>query len=187
MRLYRFVAMALAAGVMFTGRPLAERLQQAAAPPAGPSPFESLHFRPIGPASMSGRITDLAVYEANPAVYYVATAHGGVWKTSNNGTTFDAVFQTQGPLSIGAVAISQSNPDLVWVGSGESSNRQSMSWGDGIYKSTDGGKTFVNLGLRTSKSINRIAIDQRDNNVVFVAATAASSRRATAARRGRRP
>ena len=170
MRLYRLLAAALAAAVMFTGRPLAERFEQAAAP-SGASPFDTLHFRPIGPASMSGRITDLAVYEANPALYYVATAHGGVWKTNNNGTTFDAVFQTQGPLSIGAIAISQSNPDLVWVGSGESSNRQSMSWGDGVYKSTDGGKTFTNLGLRTSKSINRITIDPRDNNVVFVAAT----------------
>ena len=170
MRLYRLLAAALAAAVMFTGRPLAERFEQAAAP-AGASPFDTLHFRPIGPASMSGRITDLAVYEANPALYYVATAHGGVWKTNNNGTTFDAVFQTQGPLSMGAIAISQSNPDLVWVGSGESSNRQSTSWGDGVYKSTDGGKTFTNVGLRTSKMINRIAIDPRDNNVVFVAAT----------------
>src|SRR5262245_32069413 len=127
MRLYRLLAAALAAAVMFTGRPLAERFEQAATP-AGASPFDTLHFRPIGPASMSGRITDLAVYEANPALYYVATAHGGVWKTNNNGTTFDAVFQTQGPLSMGAIAISQSNPDLVWVGSGESSNRQSTSW-----------------------------------------------------------
>jgi photosystem II stability/assembly factor-like uncharacterized protein len=170
MKLYRFVAAALAAAVMFTGRPLAERAEQAAAP-TGASPFDTLHFRPIGPASMSGRITDLAVYESNPAVYYVATAHGGVWKTINNGTTFEAVFQTQGPLSMGAIAISQSNPDLVWVGSGESSNRQSTSWGDGVYKSTDGGKTFTNVGLRTSKMINRVAIDQRDNNIVFVAAT----------------
>jgi photosystem II stability/assembly factor-like uncharacterized protein len=171
MRLYRLVAAALAAAVLFTGRPLAERAQETAAPSPATGAFDTLHFRPIGPASMSGRITDLAVYEANPALYYVATAHGGVWKTVNNGTTFDAVFQTQGPLSIGAIAISQSNPDLVWIGSGESSNRQSTSWGDGVYKSTDGGKTFTNLGLRTSKMINRIAIDPRDNNVVFVAAT----------------
>jgi photosystem II stability/assembly factor-like uncharacterized protein len=170
MRVYRLLAVALAAAVMFTGRPLAERLQQAPAAASGTAPFDTLHFRPIGPASMSGRISDLAVYEQNPAVYYVATAHGGVWKTVNNGTTFEAVFQDQGPLSIGDVTISQSNPDLVWVGSGESSNRQSMSWGDGVYKSTDGGRTFTHMGLRTSKSINRIAIDPRDNNVVFVAA-----------------
>jgi photosystem II stability/assembly factor-like uncharacterized protein len=171
MSLHRLLAVALSAVVLFAGRPLVGRSEQAPAPAGDASPFDSLHFRPIGPAAMSGRITDLAVYEANPAIYYVATAHGGVWKTTNNGTTFEGVFQTQGPLSIGDVTISQSNPDLVWVGSGESSNRQSMSWGDGVYKSTDGGKTFTHAGLRSSKSINRIAIDPRDNNIVFVAAT----------------
>ena len=142
----------------------------AAAKPAG-GPLDSLHFRSIGPASMSGRISDVAVYEANPAVYYVATAHGGVWKTRNNGTTFEAQLQDQGLMSVGDVTISQSNPDLVWVGTGESNNRQSSSWGDGVYKSTDGGKTYANMGLRTSRHIHRIAIDPRDNNIVFVAAT----------------
>ncbi len=171
MQFYRFVGVALAAAVLLAGRPLAGGSEQAPAAPAGASPFDSLHFRPIGPAAMSGRITDLAVFEANPALYYVATAHGGVWKTSNNGTTFEAIFQDQGPLSIGDVTISQSNPDLLWVGSGESSNRQSVSWGDGVYKSTDGGKTFAHMGLRASKAINRIVIDPRDNNVVHVAVT----------------
>jgi photosystem II stability/assembly factor-like uncharacterized protein len=139
--------------------------------PAPQSPFDALHFRPIGPASMSGRISDLAVYEDNPAIYYVGTAHGGVWKTTNNGTTFDAQFQDQGLMSIGDVTISQSNPDLVWVGTGESNNRQSTSWGDGVYKSTDGGKTYTRMGLRSSRHINRIVIDPRDTDVVMVAAT----------------
>src|SRR5581483_4148727 len=85
-------------------------------------PFDSLHFRSIGPASMSGRIADLAVYEANPAIFYVGTAHGGVWKTVNAGTTFEAQFQDVSLMSIGDVTISQSNPDLVWVGTGESNN-----------------------------------------------------------------
>jgi photosystem II stability/assembly factor-like uncharacterized protein len=137
----------------------------------GSSPFESLHFRPIGPASMSGRITDLAVYESNPAIFYVGTAHGGVWKTTNAGTTFEAQFQDQGLISIGDITVSQNNPDLVWVGSGESNNRQSTSWGDGVYKSTDGGKTWTNVGLKTSRFINRIVIDPRNNDVVLVAAT----------------
>ncbi len=171
MKVYRLLAVALAAGVMFTGRPLAERVEQAPTAPAPASPFDALRFRSIGPAAMSGRITDLAVYEANPALYYVGTAHGGLWKTVNNGTTFEALMQNQGSLSIGDVTISQSNPDLVWVGTGESSNRQSVSWGDGVYKSTDGGKTFTHLGLRDTKFINRIVIDPRDNHVVFVAAT----------------
>ena len=120
---------------------------------------------------MSGRIADLAVYEANPAIFYVGTAHGGVWKTTNDGTTFEAQFQDQGLISIGDVTVSQSNPDLVWVGTGESNNRQSTSWGDGVYKSTDGGKTYTNMGLKTSRFINRIVIDPRNNDVVFVAAT----------------
>jgi len=145
---------------------------QPAQPAAAPGhPLDSLYFRPIGPASMSGRVADLAVYEANPAVYYVGTAHGGVWKTTNNGTTFEAQLQDQGLMSIGDVTVSQTSPDLVWAGVGESSNRQSTSWGDGAYKSTDGGKTWTNMGLRASRHINRIVIDPRDNDTVFVAAT----------------
>jgi photosystem II stability/assembly factor-like uncharacterized protein len=164
----------IGAGLILTLSGLGQAQQ---AEPKGPAlsgveeAFDSLHFRSIGPASMSGRIADLAVYELDPAIYYVGTAHGGVWKTTNNGTTFEAQFQNQGLISVGAVAISQSNPDLVWVGTGESNNRQSTSWGDGVYKSTDGGKTYNVMGLRTSRHINRIVIDPKDNNVVFVAAT----------------
>ena len=120
---------------------------------------------------MSGRISDFAVYEANTAIFYVGTAHGGVWKTTNNGTTFEAQMQDHGLMSIGDVAVSQNNPDLVWVGTGESNNRQSTSWGDGVYKTTDGGKTYTNVGLKTSRYINRIVIDPRNDDVVFVAAT----------------
>ncbi|MEQ1693680.1 MAG: glycosyl hydrolase, partial [Gemmatimonas sp.] len=133
--------------------------------------FEKLHFRSIGPATMSGRIADLAVYEANPAIYYVGTAHGGVWKTTSNGAMFTPLFQDQGLIAIGDVAISQTNPDLLWVGAGESNNRQSTSWGGGVYKSLDGGKTFALMGLANSKHINRIIIDPRNNDVVIVAAT----------------
>ena len=133
--------------------------------------FKSLHFRSIGPATMSGRIADLAVYEANPSIYYVGTAHGGVWKTTSNGTTFTAQFQDQGLISIGDVTVSQTNPDLVWVGAGESNNRQSTSWGGGVYKSTNGGTTWQHMGLAESKHINRIVIDPNNNDVVLVAAT----------------
>ena len=133
--------------------------------------FSGLHFRSIGPASMSGRVADLAVYEANPAIYYIGTAHGGVWKTTSNGATYEAQFQDMGLMSIGDVTVSQRDPNLVWVGTGESNNRQSTSWGDGVYKSTDGGRTWKHMGLRDSKHINRIVIDPDDNNIVFVAAT----------------
>ena len=165
----RLVVPALALAATLAATSMSGVAQQS--PPAGSNPFDALYFRSIGPATMSGRISDLAVYEANPAVFYVATAHGGVWKTINNGTTWEAQLQDTGHLSTGAIAISQSNPDLVWVGTGESSNRQSVSWGDGIYKSTDGGKTYTNMGLETSRHINRIAIDPRQNDTVFVAAT----------------
>jgi len=148
----------------------ATRLAAQGAVPAADE-FERLHFRSIGPAIMSGRISDFAVYEANPAIFYVGTAHGGVWKTTSNGAQFAPLLQDRGLLSIGAVAVQQSNPDVVWVGTGESNNRQSTSWGEGLYKSTDGGRTFVHVGLRDSKHINRIAIDPRNPDVVFVAAT----------------
>ncbi len=167
MRTYRALALVV---LLFSA--LGARLvvgQSARTVAAGP--FDALHFRPIGPAGMSGRIADLAVYEANPSIFYVAAAHGGVWKTTNGGTTFEPQFQDEGLRSIGDVTISQSNPDLVWVGTGESNNRQSTGWGDGVFKSTDGGKTFTNVGLRTSRAINRIVIDPKDNDVVFVAAT----------------
>src|SRR3954466_2960746 len=172
---FRVVGIGVAVMLALGGQSLMGRSQPPQAAPALASapggPFDALHFRPLGPASMSGRISDLAVYEANPAIFYVATAHGGVWKTVNNGTTFEAQFQDQGLMSIGDVAISQSNPDLVWVGTGESNNRQSTSWGDGVFKSTDGGKTYARMGLPTSRHINRIVIDPRANDTVFVAAT----------------
>ncbi|MEP6780999.1 MAG: glycosyl hydrolase, partial [Gemmatimonadaceae bacterium] len=133
--------------------------------------FEKLHFRSIGPATMSGRISDVAVYEANPAIYYVGTAHGGVWKTTSNGSLFTPLFQDQGLMAIGDVTVSQTNPDIVWVGTGESNNRQSTSWGSGVYKSIDGGKTFVLMGLPESKHINRIVINPTNNDIVLVAAT----------------
>ena len=133
--------------------------------------FSGLHFRSIGPAQASGRVSSLAVYEANPAVFYVGSAHGGVWKTTNNGATFTPQFQDQGLISIGALAVSQKDPDLLWVGTGESNNRQSTGWGNGIWKSTDGGKTFKHMGLKTSEHIARIVIDADNDNNVIVAAT----------------
>src|SRR6185436_20603951 len=175
MKHVRFIALALMLAGAFAAQSLVVRSEQrpaaatGSATPAGP--FDTLHFRPIGPASMSGRISDLAVYESNPSIYYVGTAHGGVWKTTNNGTTFEAQFQDLGLMSIGAVAVSQKNPDLVWVGTGESNNRQSTGWGGGVYKSTDGGKTFKNMGLTKSEHINRIVIDADNENNVLVAAT----------------
>src|SRR5437763_15594021 len=171
MRRYRLLGLGVVFLVGLAGQSLVGRSEQAAATAtSGGGPFDSLHFRSIGPAAMSGRISDLAVYEPNPAIFYVGTAHGGVWKTVNNGTLFTPLFQDQGLMSIGDVAVSQTNPDVVWVGTGEANNRQSTSWGDGIFKSTDGGKTFTNMGLRNSKHIGRTLIDPANNAVVIVAA-----------------
>ncbi len=170
MKPFRLAGLGGALVLAFAGPSLVGSSQAPAINPAA-GPFDALHFRGIGPASMSGRVSDLAVYESNPAIFYVATAHGGVWKTTNNGTTFEAQLQDRGLMSIGDVAVSQSNPDLVWVGTGEANNRQSTSWGDGVYKSTNGGTTYELMGLRTSRTINRIVIDPRSNDTVLVAAT----------------
>ena len=116
-------------------------------------PFDRLRFRVVGPAAPSGRIDDFAVFEKNPAIFYVGSATGGVWKTVNQGTTFTPVFDGQSVSSIGDVTIAPNDPNVVWVGTGESNNRQSSSWGDGVYKSTDGGKIWKNAGLRESKQI----------------------------------
>lgn len=162
-----FALSALCVGVAFAGSTVRGQATPAA---QSTDPLDSLHFRSIGPATMSGRISDIAVYEKNPSIFYIAASHGGVWKTVNNGTTWEALFQDQGHLSIGDVTISQTNPNLVWVGTGESANRQSVSWGTGVYKSTDGGQTWQHMGLPKSYSINRILIHPDNNDIVFVAA-----------------
>jgi photosystem II stability/assembly factor-like uncharacterized protein len=129
-----------------------------------------LQFRAIGPANMGGRIDDFAVVENNPSTFYVGAATGGVWKTTNSGITWEPIFDDAGSPSIGDIAIAPSDPNVIWVGTGEPNNRQSSSWGDGIYRSLDGGKTWQNQGLRDSKHIGRVMIDPRDPNVVYVAA-----------------
>ena len=125
--------------------------------------------RSIGPASMGGRIDDIAVAEQNPYIIYVAFATNGVWKSTNNGTTFQPIFDTYGTHSVGDVAVAPSDPNIVWVGTGEPNNRQSSSFGDGIYKSTDAGKTFTKMGLEDSQTIARIVIDPKDPNIVYAA------------------
>jgi len=137
----------------------------------------SLRFRSIGPAVMSGRISDIAVTDNAKAprgrigsVIYAAAATGGVWKSTNAGVTWAPVFDSVRTGSIGAVAVAPSNPDIVWVGTGESNNMRSSSWGTGVYRSTDGGRTWSSAMLPKSQHIGRIVIDPRDPNVVYVAA-----------------
>src|SRR5204862_7099092 len=127
-------------------------------------------FRAIGPALTSGRVIAFAVNPSDSTEYYVAAASGGVWKTSNAGTTWTPLFDRQGSYSIGAVALDPKNPNVVWVGTGELNAQRSVGYGDGIYKSEDGGKSWKNLGLKSSEHIGRIVIDPRDSNTVYVAA-----------------
>ncbi|MCI0684045.1 MAG: PDZ domain-containing protein [Gemmataceae bacterium] len=129
-----------------------------------------LAWRCIGPANMGGRITGLAVFEADPSCYYVATASGGLLKTVNNGSTFEHQFDKEATVSIGAVAVAQTNRDLVWIGTGEANPRNSVSYGDGVYKSIDGGKTWKNMGLKRSFQIGKIIIHPKDPNIVYVGA-----------------
>ncbi len=132
--------------------------------------LSGLSLREIGPANMSGRVVDIAVVESDPVTFYLATATGGLWKTTSNGVTFECVFEREAVHSIGAIALCQSNPDLIWLGSGERANRQSTGWGDGVYRSIDGGETWQNMGLKDSRHIGRIAIDPTNSDIVFVAA-----------------
>ena len=135
-----------------------------------PGTFTGLELRSIGPAMNSGRIIDLAVHPTQRATWYVAVACGGVWKTVNAGNTFTPIFDQQGVYSIGCVTVDPKNPLIVWVGTGENNSQRSVGYGDGVYKSEDGGKTWENVGLKASEHIGRIVIDPRDPNTVYVAA-----------------
>ena len=133
------------------------------------STFQGLKFRSIGPALTSGRIGDLAVHPENNGTYYAAVSSGGVWKTVNSGTTWTPVFDSQGSYSIGCITMDPGNPQVLWVGSGENNSQRSVGYGDGVYKSVDGGKTWKNMGLQESEHIGMIWIDPRDSQRVFVA------------------
>ncbi len=142
-------------------------------PPVNPAPdplLRGFQWRQLGPISMGGRVDEIAVVESDPRTFYVGYATGGLWKTVNAGTTFEPVFDTYGTASIGSVAVSQSDPNVVWVGTGEANNRQSSSFGDGVYRSTDAGKTFTHVGLGETQSIHRVVVDPDDPNVAYVAA-----------------
>ncbi len=129
-----------------------------------------LALRSLGPAINSGRVSDFAVTPGHPERIFVASASGGVWRTDNDGTTWTPVFDHEGSYSIGCLAMDPTNPDVVWVGTGENNSQRSVSFGDGVYKTMDGGTTWKNMGLEKSEHIGMIAIDPRDPNVVYVAA-----------------
>ncbi len=145
----------------------------AAAQPAL-SPMESamanLSWRSIGPANMGGRVADVEGVPGNPNIVYVATGSGGIFKTVNGGISWTPIFDRQTTISVGDIALEPGNPDVIWVGTGESNVRNSVSFGDGVYRSTDGGKTWKNLGLRDTNTISKIVISSKDPDIVYVAA-----------------
>ncbi len=132
--------------------------------------LSGMALRNIGPAINSGRIVDFAVTPGKRHRYFVATASGGVWKTVNAGTTWEPVFDKEGSYSIGCVTIDPNNPNVIWVGTGENNSQRSVSFGDGVYKSMDGGQTWTNTGLKESEHIGRIVVHPDDSDVVYVAA-----------------
>lgn len=141
-------------------------------PAKGPfeAAFERLEWRSIGPANMGGRVADVEGIPGNPNVVYVASASGGLWKTVNAGVTWKPIFERQGTFSLGDIALAPSNPDVVWAGTGESNVRNSVSFGDGVYKSTDGGKSWQHMGLRDTERISAIVIHPTNPDIVYVGA-----------------
>src|SRR5215216_6327097 len=132
--------------------------------------FKDFAFRSIGPGLTTGRIQDVAVDPKNPSVWYVAAASGNLWKTENRGNTFAPAFDEYGAYSLGAVVVDQKDSNIVWLGTGENANQRSVSFGDGVYKSTDAGATWTRMGLEHSEHIQNIIIDPRNSNTVYVTA-----------------
>ncbi len=132
--------------------------------------FSGLKARSIGPAVTSGRVMTIAVDPTNHAVIYIGSASGGVWKTTNGGASWEPIFDTQGAYSIGWVTVDEARPSVVWVGTGERNSQRSVAYGDGVYKSEDGGRSWTNVGLKQSEHIGRIVISPKDPDTVYVAA-----------------
>jgi photosystem II stability/assembly factor-like uncharacterized protein len=173
-RMRRFANLAVIVVAVVLVGPVA-RAGRGASPPTSTSPFSTetfahLQARSIGPAVTSGRVMTIAVDPSNKAVIYVGAASGGVWKTVNGGASWQPVFDSQGSFSIGWVAIDEHRPNVVWVGTGERNSQRSVAYGDGVYKSEDGGRSWTNLGLKSSEHIGRIVISPKDSNIVYVAA-----------------
>lgn len=160
----------LLALVLLLIAPVVSAQETEEAPDAFAQAARGLKFRHIGPAAISGRISDIAIHPDEPHTWYLATASGGLWKTRNAGTTFQPIADGEGSYSFGAIAIDPSDPNVIWAGSGENNPQRSVSYGDGLYKSVDAGRSWRNVGLENSEHIARILIDPRDTDVVYVAA-----------------
>ena len=130
----------------------------------------SFKWRALGPTATGGRVVDIAVAKGDPFHVFVASAAGGLWETRNNGTTWECIFEKEGTITIGDVAVDPTDPKRIWIGSGEANNQRSSLWGDGVYKTIDGGKTWENMGLKETHHIGRVVIDPENKDRVFIAA-----------------
>lgn len=165
------LAFLLFAGIFLSLNTFAQRKKEAVAIDTLKSgDFSGLKFRSIGPAFASGRISDFAVNPKHPEEYFVAVASGHIWKTNTSGTTWEPVFDNYGAYSIGCLAMDPENSNIIWAGTGENNHQRCLGYGDGVYKTIDGGKSWKNMGLKDSRQIGMIAIDPRNTNVVYVAA-----------------
>jgi photosystem II stability/assembly factor-like uncharacterized protein len=169
---FQVAIIALLAGFLASAVPTAAAQEKRAAGDASKAldALKNLKFRELGPAIMGGRVDDFAVDERDPKTVYVGLASGGVWKTTNAGTTWEPLFDKEAVSTIGDLALAPSDSSILWVGTGEPNNRQSSSWGNGVYKSTDGGKTFQRMGLEETRHIGRIVIHPTNPDIVYVAA-----------------
>ena len=139
------------------------------APAFDAAEYGRISLRNLSPGHTGGRITDIAVNPENRSIRYVATASGNVWKTVNAGTTWEPIFDDYGSFSIGTITLDPHNPNVIWLGTGENNSQRSVGYGDGVYKSTDAGKSWQHMGLKTSEHIGKIVVDPRDTDVVYVA------------------
>ncbi len=162
-----FLAAVTGIVLLFSLRPSAGQFP---APPSGDAPLAALAWRSLGPANTGGRVTAIDGVAGDATTFFVGAADGGIWKTTNAGTTFTPVFDREPVLSIGAIAVAPSDRNVVWAGTGEGNPRNSVSFGDGVYRSTDGGETWRHLGLDDTERIARIRVDPRDPDVAYVAA-----------------
>ncbi len=158
------------AGLTAQGRAAAKAKAPSAAPLEAAAVLKGLKFRSIGPTQQSGRFVDFAVPAQRPHTFYAAAASGHLWKTENNGQTFEPLFENEKVYSIGDIAVAPSDPDILWLGSGEANNSRSTYWGDGVYRSTDAGKTWKNMGLKESHHIGRVVVHPTRPDIVYVAA-----------------
>jgi len=136
----------------------------------GGDTFKAFAFRGLGPDLTTGRISDVAIDPRNPNVWYVAASAGNLWKTENRGNTWTPIFENHGSYSLGAVKVDPKDSNIVWLGTGENNNQRSVSYGDGVYKSTDAGKTWKRMGLENSEHIQNIVVDPHNSSVVYVTA-----------------